>query len=293
MPSTDAFYIVDGSYHFRAAFFALPPIFAADGSQVNAVYGFLSTLLKLIATRNPAALVVADDAPRPYFRHALFPAYKGDKMRVPEECDQQMSILRPVLQSMRIPYIRSEGFEADDVIATLTRIARAVGYRVFICSRDKDLQQLLGDSVVILDPGSGEEQTRETLRERRGIPPHQIPDMLALVGDRSDSIPGVPGVGPKTATTLLVAYSTAQQVLDHWEQIGGKVGTALRRHREQVLLGLKLATLRFDVPIPPDDYRLRLPTASEIAPLFRKWGLAALLPRFEALCQPAISWDAQ
>lgn len=279
------FCIVDCSYHFRASFFVLPPMFARDGKLVNAVYGFVSVLLKLLTKHRPFALAVAGDAPGPYFRHKMFPAYKSEKTRVPKECDRQMPILRDVLDAMAIPYVSAEGFEADDVMATLSQAAQAAGHRVYLCSRDKDLLQLVSDGVTVLNISSGEEMTPETLKESRGVCPEQVPDALALVGDSADSIPGVPGIGWKTAANLLAVYSTVENLLDHWGDVSGKLGERIREHRDQVLLAKRLATLRSDVPIAvePEQYKLRLADRTRVEPLFRELGFEQLLKRFDGL----------
>ncbi len=285
MPVMKNFYLVDCSYHFRASFFALPPIYTPDGRLVNAVYGFVSMLLRLLKKYTPDAWAIAEDAPRPYFRHQLFPQYKSEKVRAPEECDQQMPILLQVLDAMNIPHLSAEGFEADDVIATLARTARANGYRIYICSKDKDLHQVLADLIVILDVSSGEELTVDKLREIQGISPEQVPDVLALTGDKADSIPGVPGIGLKTAAALLTAHTTLGNVLDHSDTIGGKVGERLGDYRDQVLLARKLATLRTDVPIPTEieQYQVRLPFPPRLRPLFEELGFQRLLERLEQI----------
>lgn len=196
-----------------------------------------------------------------------------------------MPILLQVLDVMEIPHLSAEGFEADDVIATLTRAARANGYQISICSRDKDLRQLLADLVVILDVSSGEEFTVHKLRVIQGISPEQVPDMLALTGDKADSIPGVAGIGLKTARMLLAKYLTLENVLDQADAIGGKVGKQLRKCRDQVILARKLATLRTDVPIPTEieRYQVRLPLTPRLKPLFDELGFQRLLERLEQI----------
>jgi len=273
-------YIIDCSYHFRASFFALPPIFTRDGRLINAVYGFVSTLFKLLATRSPDAVAIADDAHRGYFRHDLFPKYKSEKKPVPEECNQQMPNLLRVLNAMAIPYLNADGFEADDIIATLTRKALGWNYHIYICSRDKDLRQLLTDNVTILDIVSGKETTLDTV-EQQGIHPKQIPDLFALTGDKVDSIPGIPGVGPKTAIRLLNKYQTLENILEHCGEIGGRVGERIRDYHEQALLSKRLATLREDVPIEitPEDCRFKPPDKAVLDPLFRELGLEHLSRR--------------
>ncbi len=190
-------------------------------------------------------------------------------------------MLRDALAVMAVPCVSAPGFEADDVIATLTHAASAHDHRVYICSRDKDLRQLLSDTVSVLDMGSGEQLTPEELRNRQGIRPEQVPDLLALTGDKVDSIPGIPGIGPKTAAQLLSTYSCLESVLEHWSDIGGKLGTRIREHRDQVLLAKELVTLRTDVPvsIALEDYALRLPGKERLEPIFRELGLGRLVER--------------
>lgn len=252
---------------------------------MNAVYGFISTVLKLLKERNPDSLVVADDAHGHYFRHDLLPSYKSEKKPVPIECDQQIPTLRRVLNAMTIPYINVNRFEADDVIATLTIEARRNGFYTYICSRDKDLQQLIADDAVILDLGSYKEITCAKLRENKGILPTQIPDMLALVGDKVDSIPGIPGVGLKTATKLLNLYGTLEKLIQHIEELDGKIRTTIKEHREQAFVAKKLASLRTDVPIevPFSTFVFKVPDKAIVQPIFRELGFEVLLKRLEGI----------
>lgn len=278
-------YFIDCSYHLRAAYFALPAIYSPDGRLVNAVYGFVSVLLKLLRDRKPDALGIVDDAPGQYFRHELLPEYKSEKTRVPEECDEQVPILRSVLDAMAIPYLAADGFEADDVIASVTGKARKRRYEVYICSRDKDLEQLLGEGVVLLNVTSGEERTADAIRARRGVEPDQIPDMLALTGDKVDSIPGIPGVGEKTAARLLRQYGTLEGVLAHSQEIGGKIGLRMRDLSQQAVLAKKLATVRRDVPLAVsfDALEVGVFEKETVELLFRELGFDKLWDRFEAI----------
>jgi DNA polymerase I len=283
MSSNKSFYIIDCSYYFRASFFALPPIYSPSRILVNAVYGFVAMLLKLLKRRSPEALVVADDAHGHYFRHELLPAYKSEKKPVPEECNEQIPILRRVLDAMAVSYLDAKGFEADDIIATLTLEARRNGYYIYICSRDKDLEQLLADDVIILDIVSGKETTSAIMKEKRGVLPYQIPDMLALIGDKVDSIPGISGVGPKTASRLLNIYGTLENVLGHSKELGDRLGTAIRENREQALIAKKIASLRTDVPIPVpfSTFQFRAPDKANVEPLFGELGFDLLLKRLK------------
>jgi DNA polymerase I len=275
-------YIIDLSYHFRACYFALPPIYSADGRLNNAVYGFVSILIKILSKRRPDAIAIAGDAPHPYFRHRMFPEYKSGKLQIPEECNQQIPMLHQALNALGMSVITSEGFEADDVIATLT-FAFNNSNRIYICSKDKDLRQLLSNSTVILDTSSFEETTLETLREKKGLRPEQIPDFLALTGDKSDNIPGIPGVGEKTATRLLNTYSSLENIFSHVEEIDHKIGSILIPYRTQAELSKQIAMLKIDVPIPTniEAYRLNLPPISKLEPIFAELGLLKLLARYK------------
>jgi DNA polymerase I len=277
-----SFYIIDCSYHFRACYFALPPIYTVDGRLCNAVYGFASILLKILTKRRPDAIAIAGDSPHPYFRHSLLPKYKAGKIQIPEECNQQIPMLHQVLNAMGINVIEAEGFEADDVIATLN-CAVNQSHKVYICSKDKDLRQLLGNSTVILDTSSFEEMTIETLWGKKGLRPEQIPDLFALTGDRSDNIPGVPGIGEKTAAKLLNTYGNLEQILTHCEELDNNIGSKLLNYRTQALLSKYIATLRTDVPIPTnaEAYRVGPPQISKLEPIFREIGLYKLLDRFK------------
>lgn len=284
--STDkSFYIIDCSYYFRASFFALPPIYSPNGMLVNAVYGFVAMLLKLLKERRPKALAVADDAHGHYFRHSLLPGYKSGKKQVPEECNQQIPVLRRLLDAMGIPYMNVKGFEADDIIATLTLEARRNGYYTYICSRDKDLQQLLGDDVTIFDIVSRKETTSAILKEKKGILPAQIPDMLALIGDKVDSIPGIPGIGPKTATRLLNTYGKLENILQHVDELGDRLGTKITEHHEQALVAKKVATLESQVPlgISFSTLALRAPDKAVVEQPFKELGFELLLKRLEEI----------
>ena len=285
MHNLKSFYIIDCSYHFRASYFALPKILTPSGELVNAVYGFLSIMLKLIREHKPNALAVADDAPGCYFRHELFPKYKSEKKRVPLECDHQMPFLQIILRAMKIPYLTAKGFEADDVIATLTQLACNHKYHVYICSKDKDLSQLLADNVSIFDTTKAKEVTPVVLQRQRGIRPDQIPDMLALIGDKADTIPGVPKIGPKTAARLLQSYDNVEKIIEHCEEIGGRLGVSIKEHHDQLLFAKELTTLRRDVPLnlKLEACSLFPPNRAILEPIFRELGFESLLKRLDRI----------
>lgn len=275
------FYVVDCSYYFRASYFALPKILSPSGLQVNAVYGFVSILLKLIRKRNPASLAIADDSHGHYARHNLLPTYKATKKPVPQDCNEQVPLLREALSAMLIPYICVDGCEADDIVATLTNQARKNGYTTYICSKDKDFQQLLAEDVVMLDIVSEKETTDRNFVESAGILPNQFPDLIGLIGDKVDNIPGVRGIGKMTATELLRKYRSVENLIDHLKDLKERTRAQIDDHRDQIALAKSLAILRSDVALELRfaDLVFNAPAKMQVECVFRKLGLEKLLER--------------
>jgi DNA polymerase I len=183
---------------------------------------------------------------------------------------------------MRLPRLGFTGFEADDIIATVARKAEESGYQTFICSRDKDLSQLVNEHTVLFDTSSGQETTLSMVKERFGVTPSQIPDLLALVGDPVDNIPGVRGIGKRTAVRLLEQFGSLEGILDHGDSIVGKSGSSIKGCKDQILLARELASVRRDVSIAVDidKYALNLPSVDEVRDLFLELGIEALLKRW-------------
>jgi DNA polymerase-1 len=248
--------LIDGHSLVYRAFFALPPMSTIGGVVTNAAYGFTSMLAIVLANR-PEYAIAAFDMGKPTFRSEEYAEYKQGRRPMPDDLRPQFDLVRRILESLSIPIVGVEGFEADDVIGTLARKAEAMGAAVTIVSGDLDCLQLVSDSIEALVPRRGITDTMvygpDQVRQRYGFEPVQLIEYKALRGDTSDNIPGVPGVGDKTAATLVQQFGTVEALLDGLDQLKeGRVKTALAAHADQVRLGKRMVTIRTDVPIELD-----------------------------------------
>jgi DNA polymerase-1 len=244
--------LIDAHSLIYRAFFALPPMSTSDGRVTNAVYGFTSMLAIVLASR-PEFAIAAFDMGKPTFRSKEYVEYKAGRRAMPDDLRPQLDMVREVLTSFSIPIIGIEGFEADDVIGTLARIAEERGHPVTIVSGDLDCLQLVSESVEALVPRRGITDTflygPEQVRQRYGFEPVQLIDFKALRGDTSDNIPGVPGVGDKTAAKLVQDYANIESLLEHVEELpAGRLKTSLIEHADKVRLGKRMVTIVRDVP---------------------------------------------
>ncbi|HEX7478313.1 MAG TPA: DNA polymerase I [Polyangiales bacterium] len=254
-PAGDAqtLYVIDISGYVFRAYHALPPLQSPKGEPTHAVLGVTTMLLKLVQEQKPALLAVAMDSRTKSFRHKLYDQYKANRPPPPPDLSQQMARVREIVEAYAIPVLQQDGVEADDMIASLVRAAREHGLSVVIVSADKDLLQLVGHDVLMYDTGRnlvfGEQETRAKL----GVPPGLVRDYLALVGDSSDNVPGVPSVGPKTAVQLLTDHGTLEAL---YAQLDTVKKPALRQkledHREQAMLSRDLVTLHDDLGVKID-----------------------------------------
>ena len=246
-------YVIDiSSYVFRA-YHALPPLSNSKGEPTHAVAGVSSMLLKLLREREPQGVVVAMDSKEGSFRKAIFEGYKANRPPAPPDLQQQMHRVRSIVEAWGMHPIEASGFEADDVIATLVRAARETGKRVVIVSADKDLLQLVGDDVVMYDTMRDKVFGPEETREKFGVEPSQVRDLLSLMGDSSDNVPGVPSVGQKTAAKLLNDYENLEGIYENLEDISRKaLKKKLAEHRDDAMTSRELVTLRDDVPLDSD-----------------------------------------
>ena len=260
---------------FRA-FFALPPdnFVTATGQHTNAVYGFVSMLTRLLETEKPTHIAVAFDVSRHSFRTEEYPEYKGTRDATPEEFKGQVELIREVLDAMGIVSLSREGFEADDILATLAYRAGNDGATVLVVSGDRDSFQTVTDNVTVLYPGTGpgdlRRMTPQAVEEKYGVPPHRYPEIAAIVGETSDNLPGVPGVGPKTAAQWINKYDGLDNLLARADEIGGKRGAALREHIDDVVRNRRLNRLLtdMDLEVSPSDLARRPTDIAAIDRLF-------------------------
>ncbi len=248
------FVIVDGSSLVHRAFYALPLLTTAGGQYTNAVYGFTTMMIKLLSEIKPELIAVAFDKGKITFRNEAYAEYKAHRKPTPGELSQQFPFVKEVLQALGIKAIEQAGYEGDDIIGTLAAKAAEAGHQVIIVTGDRDALQLISPQtqVMLTKKGISEMEIYDTqaFEEKYGIQPKQQIDIKGLMGDSSDNIPGVPGVGEKTATKLIVEYGSIERVLENIEQISGKkIQENLRTHKELALLSKKLATIVCDMPL--------------------------------------------
>lgn len=248
--------IIDGNSLVHRAFYAIPLLSNSRGEHTNAVYGFTNMLLKLLDEEEPAYVAVAFDPPTPSFRQKIYEEYKAQRLKTPAELGEQMQRCREILNAMRIPIFEVEGFEADDMIATLAAAAEDRGLETLVVTGDGDLLQLVGDTVTVLLTRKGitnmERCDPASLKENFGFEPAQVIDYKALKGDPSDNIPGVPGIGDKTARRLLERYGSLEMIFEEIETLDQKLRQKLEENRSDLFTGRELITLRRDVPLSFD-----------------------------------------
>ena len=256
LPCVSRLLLLDGHSLAYRAFFALPVenFSTSTGQHTNAVYGFTSMLINVLRDEQPTHVGVAFDVSRQTFRTEEYAEYKAGRSATPNEFNGQVSLLHEVLDALNIRHVEVEGYEADDVIATLTTEAVTEGMDVLICSGDRDTLQLVSDQVTVLYPVKGvsdlARMTPEAVEAKYGVGPDRYSDLAALVGESSDNLPGVPGVGPKTAAKWLAQYGDLAGVVAHVDQIKGKAGDSLREHLDGVLRNRRLNALIRDMPLP-------------------------------------------
>jgi DNA polymerase-1 len=247
--------LIDGHSMAYRAFYALPAenFTTASGQHTNAIYGFATMLLSLLSSEKPTHVAVAFDVSRKTFRSEIFPEYKANRAKTPDEFRSQMSYLHELVSAFGITQFEVEGYEADDVIATITKRAEKEGAEVFICTGDRDSFQLVNDKTTVLYPKRGVSDlariTPDAVQEKYGMSPTQYPDFAALRGDPSDNLPSIPGVGEKTAAKWVVEYGSLQDLLSNVDKVGGKVGQSLRDSIDNVIRNRELTQLVAEVPL--------------------------------------------
>ncbi len=289
-PAATPLYLVDGSGYIFRAYHALPPLTRKrDGTPTGAVYGFCNMLAKLLADIEAQGgaghLAVLFDAGRKTFRSELYPAYKAQRPPPPDDLVPQFKLIRDAVRAFNLPCIEQEGFEADDIIATYARLAREAGTDVVIVSSDKDMMQLIRPGVRMHDPLKDRAIGEAEVKEKFGVAPALLADLLALTGDTSDNVPGIPGVGPKTAAELLTAYGNLESLLEHASEIKQpKRREAVMANADKARISRKLVALDENVPVAHtvDDLAVRMPDPKVLFPFLEDLEFSNLATRLRA-----------
>jgi DNA polymerase-1 len=287
---TERFFVLDGPNYLYRAYHALPPLTTSRGAPVHVVFGMSNMLWKLFREEEPGYFVVAWDPPGPTFREERFVAYKETRARMPEDLRLQIPYVMRLFEALRLPVVQVSGFEADDVLATLVERTRGPGLDIVLVTGDKDMLQLVDPRVRVLSAGpTGEKVVYDEARvkEKWGVEPGQIPDLLALMGDSIDNIPGVPGVGPKTAVKLIGQFGSVERVYENLSLVQGKLRETLAANKKQALLSRELATVSTRVPIADEieTFRRQEPDWDHLRALWTElemWSLVRQLPVREA-----------
>ncbi|UQZ83033.1 DNA polymerase I [Paenibacillus konkukensis] len=280
--------LIDGNSLANRAFYALPPLSNSSGLHTNAVYGFTTMLLKLLEEQQPTHFLVAFDAGKVTFRHKDYAEYKGGRAKTPPELSEQFPLLRDLIRAFGMAQFELEGYEADDIIGTLTRIADEKGdIEVIVVTGDKDMLQLVSDRVKIALTRKGitevELYDKALIEEKYGLKPHQIIDLKGLMGDASDNIPGIPGVGEKTALKLLHEYESVEGVLENAAQLKGKMKEKVEQHADEARMSKELATIYREVPLTTQWEELAYSgyEGQALAGMFRKLEFKSLLEKMD------------
>ena len=295
MATSERLILVDASSLIYRAYYAIPANFStADGLQTNAIYGFATMFRKILSGRQPERGAVVFDAPGKTFRDEKYPAYKAQRPRMDPELRQQLEWVDKLVEAHEFPYLRVPGYEADDVIGTLTRLGVEAGMEVHIISGDKDFAQLISDKVRMIDTLRDISYDPELVRKKWGVLPEKFVDLLAMMGDKVDNVPGIPGVGQKTATKLLDEYGDLDGILANIDKLKGKRKERFEDNREQVLLSRELVTIdtKVELELGLDDLKLKVVEPSALNQLYKRLEFYSLLSEEEAAKDQAAAADA-
>ncbi|MFA6493147.1 MAG: 5'-3' exonuclease H3TH domain-containing protein [Patescibacteria group bacterium] len=284
------FVLIDAFALIFRAYYALPPSLTKDGHSVNAVYGFASALLGAIKTLGPEYLAVGMDLPAPTHRHKEYVEYKAHRAPMPEDLGPQIPYVKELLKVMNIPTYAVEGYEGEDVVASIITKAKKQNEKVknmeyIIVTGDMDLLQLIDEQTKVYSMARGINQAaiydEKKVVARYGLTPAQFVDFKALKGDTSDNIPGVPGIGEKTAAKLIVEYGNLEKIYENLEKIHGKVQTLLKDNKEQAYLSQKLSTIQNDVELEfkLEDAKIHEYNKQDVIKLFNHFGFKSLIVR--------------
>ncbi|MDO7597428.1 MAG: DNA polymerase I [Pseudomonadota bacterium] len=272
MEQTPPFILVDGSSYLYRAYHAMPPLTNADGQATGAVYGVVNMLRKLLRDYNPEHIAVVFDAKGKTFRNDMYPEYKAHRPPMPDDLREQIEPIHAIVRAMGLPLLMVDGVEADDVIGTLAQQATEQGINTIISTGDKDMAQLVNEHITLINTMNNSTTDIQAIMDKYGIAPNRVIDYLALMGDKVDNIPGVPSVGPKTATKLLQQYDSLEGVIAHADEVKGKLGEKLRETAPILPLSYQLATIKLDVPLDfsPSTLNIQPQDQDALLSLFKK-----------------------
>lgn len=277
---TPQLYLLDGSSYIYRAYYGIRDLATSGGMPTNAVFGFTRMLMDLLQEYRPEHLAVVFDRPREEtFRREIYPAYKAHRDAMPTDLVLQIPYIRQILQALNIPVLEAPGFEADDVIATLARRYAGEGLQVTVVTGDKDLLQIVDERILLLDTMKGKRSGPQDVLDRFGVPPELVPDILGLSGDTSDNIPGVPGIGEKTAAELVRRFGSLESVFKWQDLVSGKKRKEnLQTYADQARLSKILATVRYDVELQVSlsELQRQPPNLAVLMPLLRELEFTAL-----------------
>ncbi|MFN4212485.1 MAG: 5'-3' exonuclease H3TH domain-containing protein [Microgenomates group bacterium] len=276
--------LIDGNAIMHRAFHALPPLKTKDGFPTNAIFGFISTVNKVVSDYQPNYLVVCFDTPTPTFRKKIFEKYQAQRPKLEDDLVVQFPIVKQALDAAGIFHLEKPGYEADDLIGTISNLYKQNDIRVLIVSGDRDILQLVDKNIFVITPQIGYSESkiydRETVKSKFNISPNQIPDFKALVGDPSDNYPGAKGIGPKTAAKLLNQFGTVEEIFKNLEKIDKKTRKVLQQYKEDIFLSYQLAKIITNVPVNFDIEKAKFEGFNQnLKEFLLKYGIKSLTER--------------
>ncbi|MDR1259949.1 MAG: hypothetical protein LBJ68_01035 [Endomicrobium sp.] len=276
------FFIIDGNMYIHRAYHALPHLFTSDNQQINAVYGFMKLLFKIKNNFNPDYISVCFDYPSKNFRHNMFKSYKANRKPLDDALIAQMLIARKATKALDILGIEVQGYEADDLIATLTQNSKKNNIQAVIVTRDKDIFQLIEDEKILVWNGKDVMYNKQYIEKKYEVEPKQLVDVFALMGDVTDNIPGVKGIGKKTAVKLIKEFGNLENVLKNVEFIKKKIGVLINEGKNEALLSKKLIELNRQVPLryKMSEFENRNLDLNKVTLFLEKYGFRSLLDKY-------------
>ncbi len=276
-------YLVDGTSYIHRAYHAIRSLANSKGFPTNASFGFTKMVMKLLADKTPEYLAIVFDARGPTFRHKMYADYKANRPPMPDDMATQIPVIKSIVKNLNIKMVEREGYEADDIIGTMARVCEEKGLRVVMVTGDKDFRQLITPNTVMLDTMKDAVTDYTSLKEAYGFEPEKFIDVMGLSGDATDNIPGVPGVGEKTAVDLIRQFGSFGSVFEHVEEIKKKkLKENLLEFQENAVLSKKLVTIDRFVPVDDDVEQLKIgkPYGEELAKIFREQEFRGLWDQF-------------